>query len=52
MWPRTSSAPSWAPARVPVSGGRLALGEFRRVVLMEFEGPRRRRIEIRLLAGA
>ena len=34
---------------VPVQGGRLALGQFQRVVLMEFEGPRRREIELRLL---
>ena len=37
---------------VPVQGGRLALGEFQRIVLMEFEGPRRREIELRLLAAA
>ena len=37
---------------VPVRGGRLALGEFQRIVLMEFEGPRRREIELRLLADA
>jgi len=35
---------------LPIHDGRLALGEFQRVVLMEFEGPRRRAIEIRLLA--
>jgi thiamine phosphate synthase YjbQ (UPF0047 family) len=35
-----------------VQGGRLALGEFQRIVLMEFEGPRRREIELRLLAEA
>jgi secondary thiamine-phosphate synthase enzyme len=35
---------------VPVQGGRLALGEFQRIVLMELEGPRRREIELRLLA--
>jgi len=34
---------------VPVEGGRLALGEFQRVVLLEFEGPRKRRIELRRL---
>jgi len=32
--------------------GALALGEFQRIVLMEFGGPRRREIEVRLLAGA
>jgi secondary thiamine-phosphate synthase enzyme len=37
---------------VPVRDGRLALGEFQRIVLMEFEGPRRREIEARLLAEA
>jgi secondary thiamine-phosphate synthase enzyme len=37
---------------IPVRDGKLALGEFQRVVLMEFEGPRRREIEIRLLAEA
>lgn len=37
---------------VPVRDGRLALGEFQRLVLMEFEGPRRREIEVRLLAEA
>ena len=31
---------------VPVRGGRLALGEFQRIVLMEFEGPRTRTIEL------
>ena len=34
---------------VPVQDGRLALGEFQRVVLLEFEGPRKREIEVRLL---
>ena len=37
---------------VPVRDGALALGEFQRIALMEFEGPRRREIEIRLLAEA
>jgi secondary thiamine-phosphate synthase enzyme len=37
---------------VPVQDGKLALGEFQRIVLMEFEGPRRREIELRLLAAA
>jgi len=37
---------------VPVQGGRLALGEFQRIVLLEFEGPRRREIELRPLAEA
>ena len=37
---------------IPVRDGKLALGEFQRIVLMEFEGPRRREIEVRLLAEA
>ncbi len=37
---------------VPVHDGKLALGEFQRIVLIEFEGPRRRSVEIRLLAAA
>jgi thiamine phosphate synthase YjbQ (UPF0047 family) len=32
-----------------VQDGKLALGEFQRVVLLEFEGPRKREIELRLL---
>ena len=35
---------------VPVQAGRLALGQFQRVVLLEFEGPRKREIEMRLLS--
>jgi secondary thiamine-phosphate synthase enzyme len=35
---------------VPVQDGKLALGEFQRIALMEFEGPRRREMEMRLLA--
>jgi secondary thiamine-phosphate synthase enzyme len=34
---------------VPVRDGQLGLGEFQRVVLLEFEGPRKREIEMRLL---
>ena len=37
---------------VPINHGTLGLGEFQRIVLMEFEGPRRREIEVRLLAEA
>jgi secondary thiamine-phosphate synthase enzyme len=37
---------------VPVRDGALALGEFQRIALMEFEGPRRREIEVRLLSEA
>jgi len=31
---------------VPVRGGRLGLGRFQRIVLVEFEGPRERTIEV------
>jgi secondary thiamine-phosphate synthase enzyme len=37
---------------LPVQDGRLSLGEFQKIVLMEFEGPRKRSVEICLLAGA
>lgn len=33
---------------VPVRGGRLGLGEFQRIVLVEFEGPRQRVVEVDL----
>jgi secondary thiamine-phosphate synthase enzyme len=35
---------------VPVRDGRLGLGQFQRIALVEFEGPRRRTIEV--VAGA
>jgi secondary thiamine-phosphate synthase enzyme len=35
---------------VPVRAGRLGLGQFQRIALVEFEGPRRRTIEV--AAGA
>jgi thiamine phosphate synthase YjbQ (UPF0047 family) len=31
---------------VPVRAGRLGLGQFQRVVLLEFEGPRERAVEV------
>src|SRR5260370_31431656 len=34
--------------QVPVQPGKLGLGEFQRIVLMEFEGPRKRLIEVRV----
>jgi secondary thiamine-phosphate synthase enzyme len=37
---------------LPVRSGRLELGEFQRVLLMEFEGPRTRQVALRLLAEA
>ena len=33
---------------VPVRDGRLGLGQFQRIVLVEFEGPRERTIEVDL----
>ncbi len=36
-------------ALVPVSDGRLALGTWQGVFLCEFDGPRERRVEVRLL---
>jgi thiamine phosphate synthase YjbQ (UPF0047 family) len=35
---------------VPVRAGRLGLGQFQRIVLLEFEGPRQRMIEVDVLA--
>ncbi len=34
---------------VPVEGGRLVLGTWQRVVLVEFDGPRQRRIVVTLV---
>jgi secondary thiamine-phosphate synthase enzyme len=36
---------------VPVRGGRLGLGQFQRIVLVEFEGPRQREIDVTLAPG-
>jgi secondary thiamine-phosphate synthase enzyme len=35
-----------------VSGGRLVLGRWQGIFLAEFDGPRERRVAVRLLAGA
>jgi secondary thiamine-phosphate synthase enzyme len=35
---------------VPVKGGRLLLGEWQRIVLMEFDGPRRRKLVISFIS--
>jgi secondary thiamine-phosphate synthase enzyme len=35
---------------VPVRNGRLGLGQFQRIVLVEFEGPRQRAVEFDLAA--
>lgn len=38
-------------ARIPVSGGRLALGTWQGIFFMEFDGPRRRRALVDVWAG-
>jgi secondary thiamine-phosphate synthase enzyme len=35
---------------VPVSGGELVLGTWQRILLIELDGPRRRRISVQLLS--
>jgi len=34
---------------IPIQNGRLGLGEFQSVVLLEFQGPGERRIEVRFI---
>lgn len=36
---------------IPVRSGRLALGTWQAIFLCEFDGPRRRRVEVRITAG-
>ena len=36
---------------IPVSGGRRVLGTWQRVVLFEFDGPRRRNVAVTFLPG-
>jgi secondary thiamine-phosphate synthase enzyme len=36
---------------IPVQDGKLALGRFQSVVLLEFEGPNQRQVEVRFLAA-
>ncbi len=36
---------------LPVNGGELVLGTWQRVILMEFDGPRKRRVHVQLLSG-
>ena len=36
---------------VPVRGGDLVLGTWQRLILMEFDGPRKRRVSVQLLPG-
>ncbi|MCU0637928.1 MAG: secondary thiamine-phosphate synthase enzyme YjbQ [Methanothrix sp.] len=37
-------------AIIPVEDGRLALGTWQRIIFLEFDGPRRRRIFVRIIA--
>ena len=37
---------------VPVRGGGLLLGTWQRLILMEFDGPRKRRISVQLLRAS
>jgi thiamine phosphate synthase YjbQ (UPF0047 family) len=46
------SAPIGASLVVPIPSGILALGEFPKVVLIEFDGPKRRRLEVSLMPVA
>jgi secondary thiamine-phosphate synthase enzyme len=39
-----------ASASVPISGGRLALGTWQGIFFCEFDGPRTRRVEVRISA--
>ena len=34
---------------LPVSGGDLVLGTWQRLILMEFDGPRKRRVSVKIL---
>jgi secondary thiamine-phosphate synthase enzyme len=36
---------------IPVDGGALVLGTWQRIMLLEFDGPRQRRISVQLLAS-
>ncbi len=36
-------------ATIPVEDGRLALGTWQRIIFLEFDGPRRRRIFVRIV---
>lgn len=39
-----------ASASIPVSGGQLALGTWQGIFFCEFDGPRSRRVEVRIVA--
>ena len=36
---------------VPISGGRLSLGTWQAIFLVEFDGPRRRRVLVQVMGG-
>jgi secondary thiamine-phosphate synthase enzyme len=36
---------------VPVENGRLALGTWQKILFLEFDGPRRRRISVKMISG-
>jgi secondary thiamine-phosphate synthase enzyme len=36
---------------IPLGGGELLLGTWQRIMLLEFDGPRKRRISVQLLRG-
>jgi secondary thiamine-phosphate synthase enzyme len=40
-----------ASEAVPISGGRLALGTWQGVFFCEYDGPRSRRVHVRVIAG-
>lgn len=40
-----------ASVTLPLEGGKLALGQWQRVFLCEFDGPRRRQVRVTVLAG-
>jgi len=46
------SATIGASLVVPIPSGTLALGEFQKVVLIEFDGPKRRQLEVSLMPVA
>jgi secondary thiamine-phosphate synthase enzyme len=37
---------------LPIAAGRLVLGTWQRLVLMEFDGPRKRRVRVTVLVGS
>jgi len=45
------SAVIGASLTIPVQDGRLSLGDFQSVVLLEFQGPAERQVEVRFFAA-